>query len=65
MSPPEIALCWHRYVGHRGYWFDRFVVQWLAFKTLAGGTLVNRQCEKCGCVRTHQGANRAEALRIF
>jgi hypothetical protein len=63
--PPAISLCWHRYAGHRGYWLDRFVFQWLAFESLAGGMLVNRQCEKCGHVHSHQGANRAEAFRIF
>lgn len=61
----EVDLCWHRYALQRGYWIDRFVFQWLAFERLAGETQITRSCEKCGNVTSHQGANRAEAFRIF
>ncbi len=61
----DVGLCWHRYALQRGYWFDRFVFQWLAFERLAGETQVSGTCKNCGNVSSHQGANRAEAYRIF
>lgn len=61
----NVGLCWHRYALQRGYWFDRFVFQWLAFERLAGETQVNSICKNCGDVSNHLGANRAEAYRIF
>ncbi|MFZ0662493.1 MAG: hypothetical protein WAM66_07375 [Acidobacteriaceae bacterium] len=61
----DIALCWHRYAVQRDLTLDRFVFQWLAFESLAGQTLVNRPCEKCGHIFEHQAADRISAFKML
>jgi hypothetical protein len=61
----DIALCWHRYAVQRDLTLDRFVFQWLAFESVAGQTPVNRPCENCGHVFTHQAADRVSAFRML